>query len=138
MTGRSIAVFNPRGRFVSSGPTTFYVHGERRLGSNPPRKLDEFICSKVARLQFIPPSGIYPNRPLVAGTDAPSPVIVLRNIAAGPTNKCRVQQADLLFDIAANSVFSVTWHQRDLIEPEPALPIKKNSDFRQVVRFLRN
>src|SRR6266478_2305171 len=107
---RTFTVFNPHGRFVGGRPPTFHVHGERGFSSNSPSESDEFVRSKVARLQFVAPSRVDPNRSLVTWADAPCPVLILRDVAAGPTNEPGMQRRNLLLNIMANSICGVAWH----------------------------
>src|SRR4029079_17429230 len=57
---------------------------------------------------------------------------ILGNIAAGPTNKCRLEELDLFEDIVAHTSGSrITWQQRNLINPDCTFTRKKNRKTRQ-------
>src|ERR1043166_554821 len=115
---RSVTVFNPRRSFFDSRTATFDVDRDGRFGTRSARECHELVSAEVARLGFILPRQVGPGDALVARVDAPQPVIVLRDVAAGPANKRRVELFDLFENIATHTAGrSVTRQQRHLVDP---------------------
>src|SRR4030095_15792624 len=113
----TVTVFDPRCRPRCVRTATLNIHGDRRLGSNCTRELNELISPEVAGLLFVLRRKIYPRRAFVARTNSPHPPIILRNVATGPTDECWAKCFDFLKDVATNTVNSVARKQRELVYP---------------------
>src|SRR5262249_21778310 len=105
-------------------------YGDRWFGSNPARELDKLIGSEVAGFQFVSPRCIDPYGTVVARTDAPFPVVVLRNVAARPANESGTQWGDSLFHIVADASLGIAWHKRNLIDRQFPMAGKQDGNFR--------
>src|ERR1043165_1863348 len=87
----SVAVLDPRCRFFGSRATSLDVHCKRGLSAGGAREQQKLVGAKVARLRFVLPRKISPRDTRVAWSNAPHPVIVLRDVPARPANERRRQ-----------------------------------------------
>ena len=130
---RRVAVLDPGGGFLRRGAASLHVDGDRRLGAGSAGKADELVGAEVARLDLVLPGEIDPRRPLVARTDCPLPVIVLRHVAARPADERRRQRRHLLHDVGARRLASIPRHQRDVVDPDRARSGEQNREPRERV-----
>src|ERR1700737_4592777 len=131
---RPIAVLNPGSCLFWRRTTSGDVHRNRWLRAHSPSELDEFIRAEVARLRLVCPGEIDPRWTLVARTDAPRPMVILRNVSAGPADESGMQPTNLLEYIATHSANSGLGNERNLVEPDPSSSGKEDRESRQRVR----
>src|SRR6202022_4030113 len=129
-----IAVLNPGGRLFRRRTASGDVHGNRWLRAHSPSELDEFVGAEVARLRLVRPGEIDPRWTLVARTDAPPPMVILRDVSAGPADESGMQPPNLLEYIATHTANSGLGNERNLVEPDPSSSGKEDCESRQRVR----
>ena len=134
---RAVHVLDPRGSLVRRGAGALHVDDEVRLRADRPAERDELVAAEIARLALVPPRLVDPGRTPVARTDAPLPVVVLRDVAAGPADERRLQRLDALEHVGADAVDGIARHQRHLIEPEPALAVEQDRELGERIGLAR-
>ncbi|PYU76830.1 MAG: hypothetical protein DMG49_00745 [Acidobacteria bacterium] len=125
---RTIGILNPCRRLCGRRAAAFHIHRNRGFRAHTTAETNEFISTEVARLQLISPGKVRPCEALIAGTNAPHPVIILGNVPAWPANKGRMQRFDLLENVGAHAIHGITRQQRNLVEPEAALSAEQDDN----------
>ena len=125
------------GGLLGGRAAPFDVDRQRRLGADPPAERDVFVGSEVAGLGLVLPRQVRPRRPAIPRADTPDPVIVLRDVAPGPTKEGGPERLDALEDVRPHAVGCITRFERDLVHPEAPGSREEDGEPRERIRTTR-
>ena len=118
--GRPVAVLDPGRGLFRGRASAFDVHRDRGLGAHAAAERDELVRADVAGLGLVLPGEVDPDGALVAGPDAPRPVVVLGDVAAGPAEEGRPQRRHQRLDVGPHAAHGVAGQERQLVHPHVA------------------
>ena len=125
----AVDVLDPRRGFIGGRTATLDVDDEMRLGAEVLAEADELVSAEVARFALVRPGQVDPLGPLVARPDAPHPVIVLRDVPAGPADEARAERLDPLEHVGPHLVHGIPGDQGYLIDPHTPVAIEEDREF---------
>ena len=81
---RTVYIFNPGCGFRRCRASTVHVHGDRWFDAEAAAEGEVLVGAKVVRLGRVTPGDIRPDGAQITRPNAPLPVVILRNVTAGP------------------------------------------------------
>ncbi len=133
----AVAVLDPGRRLFRGRAPPFDVHRDRRLRSHPSAEGNELVGADVAGLGLVLPGEVGPDGAAVAGTDAPRPVVVLRDVAAGPAEERGPQRRHERLDVGPDSAHGIPGKEGRLVDPDTATALEEDGESSERIRPFR-